>query len=77
MTQRRNNGSLFECLLTISTSRYCRYISTLTLVRIRLQQKGYYTIHVANEDDSKEMTFDLVVKGEKVGHLSPVSISCI
>ncbi|XP_026774720.2 platelet-derived growth factor receptor beta isoform X2 [Pangasianodon hypophthalmus] len=39
-----------------------RYVSTLTLVRIRLEQKGYYTVHVANEDDSKEMTFDLVVK---------------
>ncbi|XP_027020976.2 platelet-derived growth factor receptor beta isoform X1 [Tachysurus fulvidraco] len=38
------------------------YVSTLTLVRIRLEQKGHYTIHVANEDDSKEMTFDLVVK---------------
>lgn len=46
-----------------------RYISTLTLVRIRLEQKGYYTIHVDNEDDYKNMTFDLVVKGEKVGQL--------
>ncbi|XP_076861978.1 platelet-derived growth factor receptor beta [Brachyhypopomus gauderio] len=39
-----------------------RYISTLTLVRIRLEQKGFYTIHVSNEDDSKEMTFDLEVQ---------------
>ncbi|XP_035377625.1 platelet-derived growth factor receptor beta isoform X1 [Electrophorus electricus] len=39
-----------------------RYISTLTLVRVRLDQKGHYTIHVSNEDDSKEMTFDLEVK---------------
>lgn len=44
----------------------------LTLVRIRLEQKGYYTVQVANEDDYKEMTFDLVVKGEKVSHLPPV-----
>ncbi|KAF5897587.1 platelet-derived growth factor receptor beta isoform X2, partial [Clarias magur] len=39
-----------------------RYVSILTLVRIRLEQKGYYTVHVDNGDDSKEMTFDLVVK---------------
>lgn len=67
MTER----SLFERTLTTCTSRCCRYVSTLTLVRIRLEQKGYYTVHVANEDDSKEMTFDLLVKGEKVGLLSP------
>ncbi|XP_030621486.1 platelet-derived growth factor receptor beta [Chanos chanos] len=39
-----------------------RYISTLTLVRIRMEQRGFYTIHVENEDDSKEMTFDLEIK---------------
>uniref|UniRef100_A0A4W4G3R0 receptor protein-tyrosine kinase n=1 Tax=Electrophorus electricus TaxID=8005 RepID=A0A4W4G3R0_ELEEL len=49
----------------------CRYISTLTLVRVRLDQKGHYTIHVSNEDDSKEMTFDLEVKGENAIRLTP------
>lgn len=63
-------------MLSMCTSLCRRYISTLTLVRIRLEQKGFYTVHVANEDDSKEMTFDLVVKGEKVRQLSPVSIPC-
>ncbi|XP_062846492.1 platelet-derived growth factor receptor beta [Trichomycterus rosablanca] len=39
-----------------------KYISTVTLVRIRLEQKGFYTVHVSNEDDSKEMAFHVVVK---------------
>lgn len=36
----------------------------LTLVRIRTEQKGLYTVLVANGDDTKEVTFDLEVKGE-------------
>ncbi|XP_067242896.1 platelet-derived growth factor receptor beta [Chanodichthys erythropterus] len=39
-----------------------RFVSTLTLVRIRLEQMGLYTVSVQNEDDIKEMTFDLEVK---------------
>lgn len=61
-----------EVFSLIYASLCCRYVSTLTLVRIRLEQKGLYTVHVANEDASKEMTFDLVIKGEKVDHLSPI-----
>ncbi|XP_072524379.1 platelet-derived growth factor receptor beta [Salminus brasiliensis] len=49
-------------IINVRQEHETRYISTLTLVRIRLEQKGYYTIHVDNEDDSKEMTFDLEVK---------------
>ncbi|XP_022521307.2 platelet-derived growth factor receptor beta [Astyanax mexicanus] len=49
-------------IINIRQEHETRYISTLTLVRIRMEQKGYYTIHVDNEDDSKEMTFDLEVK---------------
>uniref|UniRef100_A0A6Q2ZLF3 receptor protein-tyrosine kinase n=1 Tax=Esox lucius TaxID=8010 RepID=A0A6Q2ZLF3_ESOLU len=41
-----------------------RYLSTLTLVRIRMKQRGFYTLQVANEDDNKEITFDLQVKGK-------------
>lgn len=59
------------------TSRFPRYISTLTLVRIRLEQRGYYTVYVSNGDDSKKMTFDLVVKGKKVGHPSEILNSCL
>ncbi|XP_051514404.1 platelet-derived growth factor receptor beta-like [Myxocyprinus asiaticus] len=39
-----------------------RFVNTLTLVRIRLEQMGLYTVSVQNEDDVKEMTFDLEVK---------------
>ncbi|KAA0709844.1 Platelet-derived growth factor receptor beta [Triplophysa tibetana] len=39
-----------------------RFVSTLTLVRIRLEQMGLYTVSVQNEDDFKNMTFDLEVK---------------
>ncbi|KAK7137584.1 hypothetical protein R3I94_013287 [Phoxinus phoxinus] len=39
-----------------------RFVSTLTLVRIRLEQMGLYTVSIQNEDDIKEMTFDLEVK---------------
>ncbi|KAF7702315.1 platelet-derived growth factor receptor beta [Silurus meridionalis] len=49
-------------VISMRQEQETRYISTLTLVRVRLEQKGYYTIHVSNEDDSKEMTFDLMVK---------------
>uniref|UniRef100_A0A9J7XH49 receptor protein-tyrosine kinase n=1 Tax=Cyprinus carpio carpio TaxID=630221 RepID=A0A9J7XH49_CYPCA len=38
------------------------FVSTLTLVRIRLEQMGLYTVTVQNQDDIKEMSFDLEVK---------------
>ncbi|XP_016131861.1 platelet-derived growth factor receptor beta-like [Sinocyclocheilus grahami] len=38
------------------------FVSTLTVVRIRLEQMGLYTVSVQNQDDFKEMTFDLEVK---------------
>ena len=37
----------------------------LTLVRVRVDQKGLYTLLVTNGDDTKEVTFDLEVKGER------------
>ncbi|KAM9849766.1 platelet-derived growth factor receptor beta [Aulostomus maculatus] len=39
-----------------------RYVSSLTLVRVKTEQKGLYTVHVTNGDDSKEFTFDLEVQ---------------
>uniref|UniRef100_A0A671KU54 receptor protein-tyrosine kinase n=1 Tax=Sinocyclocheilus anshuiensis TaxID=1608454 RepID=A0A671KU54_9TELE len=42
-----------------------RFVSTLTLVRIRLEQMGLYTVSVQNQDDFKELTFDLEVKVDK------------
>ncbi|KAI4872759.1 hypothetical protein NFI96_027001, partial [Prochilodus magdalenae] len=49
-------------VINVKQEHETRYISTLTLVRIRLEQKGYYSVQVTNEDDSKEMIFDLEVK---------------
>ncbi|XP_038555192.1 platelet-derived growth factor receptor beta [Micropterus salmoides] len=37
------------------------YVTILTLVRVRTEQKGLYTVLVTNGDDTKEVTFDLVV----------------
>lgn len=40
-----------------------RYVSILTLVRVRTEQKGLYTVRITNGDDTKEVTFDLEVQG--------------
>lgn len=39
------------------------YVSILTLVRVRMEQHGLYKATVTNEDDSKEVTFEVQVKG--------------
>ncbi|XP_068570767.1 platelet-derived growth factor receptor beta [Cebidichthys violaceus] len=49
---------------TITTRREheIRYVTMLTLVRVRKEQKGRYTVLVTNGDDTKEVTFDLEVQ---------------
>lgn len=39
-----------------------RYVTILTLVRVRTEQKGLYTALITNEDDTKKVTFDLEVQ---------------
>lgn len=39
-----------------------RYVTILTLVRVRTEQKGLYTALVTNGDDTKQVTFDLEVR---------------
>ncbi|KAK1875174.1 Platelet-derived growth factor receptor beta [Dissostichus eleginoides] len=39
-----------------------RYLSTLTLVGVRLHQTGSYTASVSNEDEAEEVVFNLEVK---------------
>ncbi|XP_062281892.1 platelet-derived growth factor receptor beta [Scomber scombrus] len=39
-----------------------RHASILTLVRVRTEQRGLYTVLVTNGDDTKEVTFDLEVQ---------------
>ncbi|XP_026213814.1 platelet-derived growth factor receptor beta [Anabas testudineus] len=38
------------------------YVTIVTLVRVRTEQKGLYTVIVTNGDDSKEVTFNLEVQ---------------
>lgn len=44
---------------------FLRYVTILTLVRVRTDQKGLYTVLVTNGDDTKEVTFDLEVQGKR------------
>ncbi|XP_063751236.1 platelet-derived growth factor receptor beta-like isoform X4 [Eleginops maclovinus] len=47
-----------------------RYVSTLMLVRVRLDQTGSYTASVSNEDEVEEVVFNLEVK-------APPRITCL
>ncbi|XP_068450441.1 platelet-derived growth factor receptor beta [Clinocottus analis] len=49
---------------TITTRREhgIRYVTLLTLVRVRKEQKGRYSVLITNGDDTKEVTFDLEVQ---------------
>ncbi|KAJ7996416.1 hypothetical protein DPEC_G00236850 [Dallia pectoralis] len=60
----RNNANITEGRVTTNIRRGhdTRYHSTLILVRIRMNQTGFYTLRVTNEDAIKEITFDLQVK---------------
>ncbi|KAF0039394.1 hypothetical protein F2P81_007629 [Scophthalmus maximus] len=58
------DGAKIQGDKTITTSQELeiRYVSILTLVRVRTEQKGHYTVLVTNGDDTKEVTFDLEVQ---------------
>uniref|UniRef100_A0A8C8E0G7 Platelet-derived growth factor receptor alpha n=1 Tax=Oryzias sinensis TaxID=183150 RepID=A0A8C8E0G7_9TELE len=47
--------------ITIRQVNEIRYVTVLTLVRVRMEQKGLYTVLIRNGDDSKEVVFDLEV----------------
>ncbi|XP_019109315.2 platelet-derived growth factor receptor beta [Larimichthys crocea] len=49
-------------IITTRQEHEIKYVSILTLVRVRTEQKGLYTVHVTNGDDTKEVTFDLEVR---------------
>ncbi|XP_029918075.1 platelet-derived growth factor receptor beta isoform X2 [Myripristis murdjan] len=48
--------------ITTRQEHETRYVSTLTLVRVRMDQRGLYSVLVTNGDDTKEVTFDLEVQ---------------
>lgn len=60
----RKDGSPVRGDKTIITQQEqeIRYVSILTLVRVRTEQKGLYTAVVTNGDDTKEISFDLEVQ---------------
>uniref|UniRef100_A0A8C8FGV9 receptor protein-tyrosine kinase n=1 Tax=Oncorhynchus tshawytscha TaxID=74940 RepID=A0A8C8FGV9_ONCTS len=64
----RDNTTLTGETVSIDTREVheTSYLSTLTLVRVRMEQRGLYTVQVANEDDVKEITFDLQVNSFSV-----------
>ncbi|KAJ8337584.1 hypothetical protein SKAU_G00365500 [Synaphobranchus kaupii] len=59
----KDHGALRGDTISIETRQLdeIRYLSTLTLVRVRREQRGLYAITVSNEDAVKELTFDLEV----------------
>ncbi|KAM4733108.1 platelet-derived growth factor receptor beta isoform 1-T2 [Anableps anableps] len=48
--------------ITIRQEHEIRYVTILTLVRVRTEQKGLYTVIISNGDDTKEVVFDLEVQ---------------
>lgn len=60
----RKDGSIVrgDKTIIIRQEQEIRYVSILTLVRVRTEQKGLYTVLVTNGDDTKELTFDLEVQ---------------
>lgn len=63
---REDENVLMVCLYFLCL----RYVTILTLVRVRVEQKGLYTVIITNEDDTKHVTFDLEVRGMRRRDLS-------
>ncbi|KAL3970419.1 hypothetical protein ACER0C_025938 [Sarotherodon galilaeus] len=60
----RQNQSVATETTTINTTHLSdsRYVSTLTLVRVQMDQTGSYTATISNDDDIREATFNLEVQ---------------
>ncbi|CAK6981358.1 platelet-derived growth factor receptor beta-like [Scomber scombrus] len=63
----RHNTSVATETTSITTThlRDSRYVSTVTLVRVQMDQTGSYTATVSNDDDIAEVVFYLEVKGQR------------
>lgn len=48
--------------ITTRQEHEIRYVTILTLVRVRTEQKGLYSVLVTNGDDTKEVMFDLEIQ---------------
>ncbi|XP_028450631.1 platelet-derived growth factor receptor beta [Perca flavescens] len=72
----RDNHTVATETTTVTTAHLTetRYVSTLTLVRVRMNQTGRYTATVSNDDDEEEVVFNLEVKAPpRITSLSEVS----
>ncbi|XP_047463666.1 platelet-derived growth factor receptor beta-like [Mugil cephalus] len=55
-----------------------RYVTTLTLVRVQMDQTGSYTLKVFNEDDNEEVVYNLEVKAPpRITSLSEVGTNVV
>ncbi|XP_032410129.1 LOW QUALITY PROTEIN: platelet-derived growth factor receptor beta [Xiphophorus hellerii] len=48
--------------ITVRQDHEIRYVTVLTLVRVRTEHNGVYTVIISNGDDKKEIIFDLEVQ---------------
>ncbi|XP_063048957.1 platelet-derived growth factor receptor beta-like [Engraulis encrasicolus] len=63
-------------LISIRQDTETRFVSTLTLVRIRAEQRGVYVAHISNGDAHTQVVFDLEVREPpRITELSDVSLS--
>ncbi|XP_042338170.1 platelet-derived growth factor receptor beta-like, partial [Plectropomus leopardus] len=60
----KDNKTLATDTSSVSTTHLTesRYLSTLTLIRVQMDQTGSYTATVSNDDDIQEVVFNLEVK---------------
>ncbi|XP_041657941.1 platelet-derived growth factor receptor beta-like [Cheilinus undulatus] len=67
--------------MTTTHLKGSRYISTLTLVRVQMDQTGNYTVTVSNDDDIQEVVFSLEVKAPpritSLSEFSGKSVVCV
>ncbi|XP_062288699.1 platelet-derived growth factor receptor beta-like isoform X1 [Scomber scombrus] len=79
----RHNTSVATETTSITTThlRDSRYVSTVTLVRVQMDQTGSYTATVSNDDDIAEVVFYLEVKAPpritSLSQLGSKSVLCV
>ncbi|XP_031425684.1 platelet-derived growth factor receptor beta [Clupea harengus] len=76
----RKDGRLLppnkDNVISLRQESETRFVSTLTLVRIRLEQRGVYIAHISNLDDHREIAFELEVREPpRITELTDVSLS--
>uniref|UniRef100_A0A3Q3XB02 receptor protein-tyrosine kinase n=1 Tax=Mola mola TaxID=94237 RepID=A0A3Q3XB02_MOLML len=72
----KDNQTIAKHTTSVTTRRLTgnRYVSTLTLVRVQMDQTGSYAAVASNEDDEEEVVFSLEVKAPpRITSLSEVS----